>query len=137
MRQVEQWTTEEASEQTVVDLEQLHLVRCDSFPFGLSTVFPVKSDLAGGTRAERRRWPQHLVSRFASVRRRGFGDVHLVSILNLRPGYSPHQRLRCTCTSRNEIKPLPACGNHPIFCALSFESSDRSAAPLQTNKLVL
>lgn len=46
--QVLQRTTKEASEQSVMDLEQLDLIWCDSFPLSSSTLFPVKNSLARG-----------------------------------------------------------------------------------------
>lgn len=79
MCQVVRRTTEEPLEQTAVDLEQLRLIWCDSFPFSLSALFPVKAGLAGG-----QEWSDAAcLNRLAPVRRLSFGDLHFASILNL------------------------------------------------------
>lgn len=76
--QVVRRTTEEPSEQTAMDLEQLPLIWCDSFPFSLSTLVPVKTGLAGG-----QEWSDAIgLNWLAPVRRLSFGDLHFVSILN-------------------------------------------------------
>lgn len=62
-----------------MDLEQLPLICCDSLPFSLSALLPVRAALAGG-----QEWSDAIgLNWLAPVRRLRFGDLHLVSILNL------------------------------------------------------